>query len=290
MTRRAAAIVLTLALTPAVLRAQDTLLTVNVPSADVHSGPSTVTPVIGHASRGTVLPVSRNLGSWVRVAWPDAQDGTGYLHVTMGRIGPAHADAPAASAPPQASSSPAPAAPVVSPQIRTPVVEPSAPRGQANVAPVSHVFGVGALIGTTSSVGATARAWRNKHLGIQFGFTRDAVTSDVAAGHVTSVQFEPGVVYALFDRANDYVWIRPYVGSVVSFRHETLSPAAPVTLGTVSDNGVGFRVFGGGEMTFASMPRFGLSADLGYRRFPIPFPGFEVSPLSASIAAHWYMK
>jgi len=127
-------------------------------------------------------------------------------------------------------------------------------------------------------------------VGIQFGFTRDAVSSDVAAGRVTSVQFEPGVVYALFDRANDYVWIRPYVGSVVSFRHETLSATGPVALETTSENGVGFRVFGGGEMTFGSMPRFGLSADLGYRRLPTPFPGFEASPLSASIAVHWYMK
>ena len=50
---------------------------------------------------------------------------------------------------------------------------------------------------------------------------------------MTSVQFEPGVVYALFDRANDYVWIRPYVGSVLSFRHETLERHGPVALNHV---------------------------------------------------------
>jgi len=295
MIRRAAAVVIALVLTPALVRAQNTVLTVDVPSADVHKGPSTVTPVIGHVPRGTVIPVSRNLGSWVRVAWPDGQDGAGFLHVTMGRIEPARADAPTANAatanvPPQAPAAPAAAAPANAAQTRTPVGDPIAPRSLPNVAPVSHVFGVGALVGTTSSFGATARAWRNNHLGIQFGFTRDAVSSDVAAGRVTSVQFEPGVVYALFDRANDYVWIRPYVGSVVSFRHETLSATGPVALETTSENGVGFRVFGGGEMTFGSMPRFGLSADLGYRRLPTPFPGFEASPLSASIAVHWYMK
>ena len=76
MIRRAAALVLALTLNPTLLRAQDTVLTVNVSSADVHKGPSTVTPVIGHVSRGTVLPVSRNLGSWVKIAWPGAQDGS----------------------------------------------------------------------------------------------------------------------------------------------------------------------------------------------------------------------
>jgi hypothetical protein len=290
MIRRAAAVVLALALNPTLVRAQDTVLTVEVPSADVHKGPSTVTPVIGHVPRGTVIPISRNLGSWVKVAWPGAEDGSGFLHVTMGRIDPARADAPAANTPPQVSTAPAATAPAIAPQTRTPVSDPSTPRSQPNVAPVSHVFGVGALVGSTSSFGATARAWRNNHLGIQFGFTRDAITSDVSAGRVTSVQFEPGVVYALFDRANDYVWIRPYVGTVVSFRHETLAATGPVALGTASESGVGYRVFGGGEMTFGSMPRFGLSADLGYRRLPMPFTGFEAGPLSATIAVHWYMK
>ena len=116
------------------------------------------------------------------------------------------------------------------------------------------------------------------------------MTSDSTAGRVTSMQFEPGVVYGLFDRVSDYVWIRPYVGSVVSLRHQTLSVSAPVALEPASDNGVGFRVFGGSELTFASVPRFGLSADLGYRRFPARFPGFEANPLSVSIAGHGYIK
>ena len=59
---------------------------------------------------------------------------------------------------------------------------------------------------------------------------------------------------------------------------------------TASANGVGFRIFGGTELTFASVPQFGLSVDLGYRHFPTPFQGFEAAPLSASIAGHWYIK
>jgi hypothetical protein len=63
------------------------VFTVTVPSADVYKGPSNATPVIGHASRGTALSVSRNLGGWVKVPWPDAADGVGYVRMSMGRIG-----------------------------------------------------------------------------------------------------------------------------------------------------------------------------------------------------------
>ena len=86
MLRRATAVVFMLILTPALVRAQETMLRVSVPSADVHKGPSVVTPVIGQAARGTALPVSQNLGSWVKVPWPAAPDGVGYVHVTMGQF------------------------------------------------------------------------------------------------------------------------------------------------------------------------------------------------------------
>ncbi len=289
MIRRAAALILALTLNPALLRAQDTVLTVNVPSADVYKGPTIVTPVIGHVSRGTVLPISRNLGSWVKIAWPDAPDGVGYVHVTMGRLGPPSTDAPVRNVSPAVSPTSAPVTATIPLRGRTSVGEQVVPRGQLNT-PASHIFGVGGLVGSMSNVGATARAWRYNRLGIQVGFTRDAMTSAGGAGRVTSMQFEPGVVYGLFDRVSDYVWIRPYVGSAVSVRHQTLSIAAPVALESTADNGVGFRVFAGSELTFASIPRFGLSADLGYRRFPTAFPGFEADPLSVSISGHWYIR
>ena len=289
MIRQAAAVILALTLNPALIYAQDTALTVNVPSADVYKGPSTVTPVIGHVSRGTVLPISRNLGSWVKVAWPDAPDGIGYVHVTMGRVGPPSLDAPVRGVSPRASSRP-PVTTTIPLLSRTSVGEQVVPRRQRNVTPASHIFGVGGLLGSMNNFGATARAWRNNRLGIQLGFARDAMTSGGGAGRVTSMEFEPGVVFALFDHVSDYVWIRPYIGSVVSVRHQTLSMAAPVALQPASDDSVGFRVFGGSELTFASIPRFGLSADLGYRRFTTPFPGFEADPLSVSIAGHLYIK
>ena len=297
MVRRIAAVVLALTLNPTLARAQDAVLTVTVLSADVHKGPSTVTPVIGHVSRGTVLPVSRNLGSWAKVAWPDAPEGVGYVHVTMGRLGPSSADASAAnmsprtsSAPASATSAPASATTTIPPVTRKSAGERMAVRGELSDTPITHIFGVGGLVGPMSSFGATARAWRSDHLGIQLAFARDAMTSDVAPGRVTSIRFEPGVVYALFDHVSDYVWIRPYVGSVLSFRHQTLKVSAPAAMEPASDNGIGFRVFGGSELTFGGVPRFGLSAELGYRRFPTPFPEFEADRLSVSIAGHWYIK
>lgn len=296
MTRRLAAVVLALTLNPALVRAQDTVLTVVVPSADVHQGPSTASPVIGHASRGTVLPVSRNLGSWAKVAWPAAPDGVGYVHVTMGRLASPNIAAPAATMPPRTSAAPAPVASapatttVPPPAVRRSPRERMAVRDQLTGAPITHIFGVGGLVGSPSSFGATARAWRSDRLGIQLAFTRDAMTSAAAAGRMTSIQFEPGAVFALFDHVSDYLWMRPYVGSVVSFRHQTLKASSPAVMEPVSDNGVGVRLFAGSELTFAGVPRFGLSAELGYRRFPTPFPGFETDRMSVSIAGHWYIK
>src|SRR6185503_4580750 len=108
MTRRVAAVVIVLTIFPAVLYAQDNVLTVTVQSADVHKSPSTAAPVVGHASKGTALPVVRNLGSWVQVAWVDAPDSVGYVHTTMGRLNAPTRSAPTGTPPRPASSVAAP--------------------------------------------------------------------------------------------------------------------------------------------------------------------------------------
>ena len=289
MIRRIAAVVLTLALTPALVHAQDnTVLTVTAPSADVYKAPSNVTPIVGHASRGAVLPVSRNLGSWVKVAWPGAPDGVGYVHVTMGHLGPASGAAPAASMAPRASAAVAAPAPI--PPARTAAPARGVARPAVNKTPESHLLGVGGLVGPMSTIGASARAWRDDRLGFQLALTRDAMSSDLAGNRVTSMQIEPGVVYGLLDRVTDYVWLRPYAGAAVSFRRETLRFPTATGAEPVSDSGLGLRLFGGTEFTFASVPQLGLSVDLGYRRVPTPFVGFEADRLSATIAGHWYIK
>jgi len=296
MFRRAAAILVTLTIFPAVLHAQDTVFTVSVQSADVHKGPSTAAPVVGHAASGTVLPVMRNLGSWLQVSWVGAPEGFGYVHLTTGRLNAPGATTSTANASPRtlSASTSAPAQVPLTTVPRPPSTPATgdrvAPVGQQGGTPISHLVGVGGMIGSMSSFGATARWWHDKHLGLQLGATRDAITSDVAEGRVTSMQIEPGVVYALFDRVRDYVWVRPYVGSALSFRHQTLKIPVPDPSLPASDNGVGFRAFGGGELTFASATQFGLSAEAGYRRLPAPFAGFEPDRFSLSIAGHWYIK
>jgi hypothetical protein len=295
MTRRIAAIVFVLALTPAVLHAQTPVFTVSVQSADVYKGPSTVTPVIGHAARGAALPVSRNLGSWVRIAWPSAPDGFGYVHVTMGRLSGARTEPSAAPTRSPSTASPRTEPVSTSTQVSTPTRTHTAETGVAvqgaqGTTTISHVLGLGALVQSRNSFGATGRAWRTDRVGLDFRLARNAMTSDTAAGRVTSVEFEPRVVYAVFDHVSDYFWVRPYVGSGVNFAHQTWNASSPDTTTKSSNNTVAFRAFGGTELTFAGATRLGLSAELGYRTPSTPFPGFETDRVSLSIAGHWYIK
>ena len=64
MIRHAAAVVIVLLLSPSWVTAQGTELTVNASAASVHKAPSTASPVIGQAARGTRLAVTRNVGDW----------------------------------------------------------------------------------------------------------------------------------------------------------------------------------------------------------------------------------
>ncbi len=297
MIRPIAAIVLALTLTPAVLHAQDVVFTVTAASADVHMGPSTATPVVGHASRGMVLPVARDLGSWARVPWPDAPDGVGYLHVTMGRLGTRKTNGSATTAPRAASTAASrpssTGSPIAAPSTESAPVRPQSEErvgvsGPQGVTTISHVIGVGGLVAPMNTFGASGRAWHHDRLGVEFRITRNAMTSEAAAGRMTSLELEPRVVYALFDHVSDYVWVRPYLGSGVSFSRHTLSSAA--TIASASDNHVGFGVFGGTELTFASVTRVGVSVELGYRSASTPFPGFETDRFNVAVAGHWYIK
>ena len=297
MIRRVAAIAFLLALTPALLYAQgaqDPVFTVTAQSADVHKGPSTVTPVIGHAARGAALPVGRNLGSWVRIAWPSAPDGVGYVHVTTGRLSGAGTQPSAAptrsTSTPTARPASAPAAMTTSPSQRTSPEPRVGVQGPQGVTTISHVIGVGGLVQSAKGFGATGRAWRNDRVGVELRVTRNAMTSETAAGRMTSLEFEPRVAYALFDHVSDYFWVRPYVGSGVSFGHHTLSVPSPDAAQTTSSNNVALRLFGGSELTFAGATRFGLSVEAGYRPSTTPFTGFETDRFTLSLAGHWYIK
>ena len=109
MIRQAAATVVALCLSASPLHAQNTTkLTVSEASAAVHKTPSVGSPVIGKAPRGTELVVTREVGDWVKVAWPSAADGVGYVRVSA--VARANAAAPAAAKAP-ATATTAKAAP-----------------------------------------------------------------------------------------------------------------------------------------------------------------------------------
>jgi hypothetical protein len=116
MIRQAAATVVALCLSASPLHAQSApsaakKVTVSEASTAVHKTPSVASPVVGNAPRGTELVVTREVGDWVKVAWPSAADGVGYVRVNALARGnaaaPAVAKAPAAAAP---KAAPAPAA------------------------------------------------------------------------------------------------------------------------------------------------------------------------------------
>jgi hypothetical protein len=72
-------------------------------------------------------------------------------------------------------------------------------------------------------------------------------------------------------------------------RHTLRLGAADTGL-SVSDNAFGFRTFGGGEFTFASMAKFTVSADLGYDWTTSPFIGYDFGGFGFSLSGHWYVK
>jgi hypothetical protein len=303
MLRHVAAVAIALCISPVLLYAQTQtpVFTIEKPSADVYKGPSTGAPVIGHVSQGAKLAVMRDLGSWVKVPWPSAADGIGYVHISNGTIGAAGDQArPAQTAKPTAQRTttstntarrgetrPEPRA---EPAPQPPPVPLSSSVRPVYVTPAIHQLGVGARAGGSAiGFGATARGWRRNRFGAQFTITRSTTTSSVTSDEMHTLQFAPSVMYALPDHITDYLWVRPYLGTGVHFSHSTLADAAP-GVESPSSNHFGFQAFGGGEFTFATVPQLAISADLTYRSIGTPLEGFEPSHYGVAIAAHWYLK
>ena len=304
------AIVLFAAAAPAL--AQEPEITITAASANVHKGPSTGSPVIGKVPHGTVLEVTRNVGDWVKVTWTDVPDSVGYVHLSGAVL---HARGASPRAVPAGRSTEALARPRTS--MPAPRTAPGTPRAAEDavrtrtavlhaepvsheheatpdpvyITPPSHLIGVGGQItGSALGYGGSARLWSRRKLGVQVDFSRFALTSQAAPGRVTSIQFAPGILYSLPDRVGDYFWFRPYLGASVAFGRHRFSDAAVPGL-AVSESRVGYHAFGGGEVTFASVPRFALSADLGYRwSEETPYAGFELGRMAFSISGRWYIR
>jgi hypothetical protein len=291
MIRHAAVVAIVVCLAPSRLHAQTMEFTVNVQSAAVRKAPSTGSPEIGQASRDTVLEVTRDVGDWVKVAWPDAQDGIGYVHHSMGSLAPRGTlqkkiPPPLRAAP--ATPEPAAAAP---PDVVTAAVTRSAPTRTVYVAPPTHIVGVGGRMGGSplGGFGITSRVWSRSGLGIQLDMSRSTVDT-TAPGGLTSLEFAPSLIHSFPDRVTDTVWVRPYVGAAVTLSRSTLRTGISDVSNSVPDKSFGFRTFGGGELSVPSVPRFAVSADLRYSWAQRPFDSFDAGGLGFSVAAHWYVK
>jgi opacity protein-like surface antigen len=293
MLRSATVAAFVLCVSPASVFAQDTLITVTATSAAVYKSPSTGSPVIGQAARGTQLPVTRELGSWVRVVWPSSPDGVGFVHVTMGRLAngrPAEevrAEAgEAVKAIPEKTAALAPAAANASTTVVT-----RTPARATSATPVPHNLGIGGgmIAGSPVGFGVTARAWRWNRLGVRFDMSRQAQAL-TASSQATSLQFEPSALFSLNDFISNYVWLRPYVGGGISLRHQTVSTGLAGPGSSTSDNSTGFQLFGGTEVTVANAPQLALSADLIYRSHREAFGAFDVGGLGVGLSVHWYFR
>ena len=294
MIRKAAAVVVVLCLSSASLHADSVKLTVSAASAAVYKSPSVGSPIVGQASRGTALEVTREVGDWVRVTWPNSPDGAGYVRTSMGSISRGTVAATTASSTPALQPAARPAAPVAAaPAARAeqqPLARPSAPTPASPlfVAP-THTLGFGARIGGSSlGVGGSVRGWPGRRLGAQFDVSHYAMSSLTQVGSLSATQFGPGVLFAMNDRVTDTMWMRPYLGAGLDFSHAKLTM---VTGGLAqTSNTLGYRIFGGGELTMSGLPQFGISLDVGYYEMPAPFVGWETKGFGAAVSGHWYPR
>ena len=288
MIRRASAVAIALVLNVTPLFGQSTgavqtELTVKAKTADVHKYPSVASPVIGTARTGMVLDVTRNLGSWVEVPWPNTEAGVAFLHVNTGTI----ARRSASTAPTEARAAIAQIRDVEAacmaagdPGVRAqgaPSRATSSDRATYVSLPPRRI-GIGpALNSSTMRFGVTARTWFDNRLGVQFYASRPQIES--ADGQsIPATQIAPSILYSLPDGVTNSVWFRPYVGGGPRLYRANL------------ETGLGYEAFGGAEATLASMPQFAISADVGYRWSRPSLSGFQPRQIGFSLSGHWYVK
>lgn len=296
MIRHLAALAVVVCVNASPLFAQGLQLTVKAATADIHKFPSIGSPVIGKAPRGTVLEITREIGDWMRVWWPDGENSAGYVHKIVGSIARESSNPNAVSGLTSgASTAPAALSPQSGSQTATdrptersvPAVSPT-PSPLLYIVLPNHVIGLGTGMGTSShGFKASARGWSTTGFGFQFEVSRDELTSALAPERVTSFQFAPSILYSLPASVTNRVWVRPYLGGGASIYRATLNveTAVPPT-----DSGMDFQAFAGGEITLANVPRFALSADIAFRRPRASFVGFETRKLNLSVSGHWYIK
>ena len=291
MVRHAAALAIALCVSQASVQAQTAELTVNASSADVYKTPSVASVVIGHAPRGAVLEVTREVGDWVKVVWPDDRDGFGYVRLETGSL--KHGS----GATGVRSDVESTAARTLQAEAASPAMQGSAalqtrgPQPTQYVTAPMHTVGLGGVLtGSRLGFGVGARVWAHDRFGVQFEVSRYATTSPGAPERLTSTRIAPSLLYSLPDHVTDSVWLRPYVGAGLNMRRQSLNSTTSDAAQLATENKTGFRTFGGTELTFPSMPRIALSVDVGYDWPRSQFAGFDVGGLGFGVSAHWYVR
>ena len=266
-------------------------LTVSVPSAAIRKSPSVGSPVVGEARRGAVLDVTRDVGSWVKVTWPDAPGGVGYVHQSMGTLSNRQSREqrmavvvaslpPPAAAPAPADVSPSASQAHVSPAMQTMYV----PRPK-------HRFGIGGqLSAATPGFGFSSRIWSRNRFGVQVDLSRSRMSNDFSEDRVRSTEVVPSVIYSLPDYVSESVWLRAYAAGGVAIIRSTLYGSVPAVALSESDRTWGYRALGGAEVTVPGVSRLAISADFGYQWADVLFDGFDPAGPRFSVSAHWYVK
>ena len=282
---------------PAPLRAQTTH-TVSATQVEVHKAPSTSSAVIGRVVRGRSIEVTREVGDWVQVVWPAAPDRIGYVRVRFGATPIASLSEPRSGSL-AASSAASAATPPTEGRVErrdTASVTTPAALPQSRIVPLPnngyqlpvHTLGFGARMDPFRAIGGTGRFWSDYGFGVQIDLSRSSVSSELSPGRLTTFYLSPSVLYPLPGIVNSSVWLRPYVGSGIDVARSSLRNVTPGM--SMNHTSLGFKAFGGAELTFAGAPQASVSVDFGYHWLDSPFPGFDVSGVRASFAGHWYIK
>jgi len=291
--RHASVVAIVLGWMPSLAAAQSTDFPVGVQSAAVRKSPSMGSPIVGQAPRGAVLEVTRDIGSWVKVTWPEAPDGIGYVHQSMGKLAQRATREERLAA---TFASLPPPEPVDMPLLaadQQAAIDMSTTR-TIYIPPPTHVFGLGGQMtgasGATPGYGFTSRIWSRSRLGVQLDLSQTTMTSTLSPERLRSTQFAPSVIYSLPDYVSDSLWLRPYFGGGAALTRSKLTSGTPEVSAAVSESLFGFRGFGGAEFTIPNMPRFAISADLGYQWSQQPFAGFDLGGVGFALSGHWYVK
>ena len=332
MIRHAAAVIVGLCLSVPPLFAQTTTVTLKVSAtaAAVHKGPTLASPVIGKALRGTDLVVTREIGDWVKVSWPAAPDGVGYVRTNVGTIArggavsetnaragvaagataapvPTSTPVPGQTLQPAALTPSAPASPASAPTLA------SAPAPAPTAAVPSSPVPAAETQSATSVPARTIGGGPTRGMGVGIvggstpGFGASArVWSKGSLGAQLQISRHSFNSTDLLSRATatdiapsllfsmrDHLNDRLWWRPYVGLAGHYVHASRTDLIflyATETASTFGGRVFAGAEMAFARVPQFTISADAGYYHLRPPFVGLDPSGIGFALSGHWYVK